>query len=427
MKNLLFSINIVFFSYTINAQVGIGTTEPNIFFDVKENRENTTNNSNSKDGIIIPQLTKLELASKANNTYNSTTLGTLVFVYDISGNFTGKPSIEQVSEIYKPGFYYFGSNNRWKSTEGDTSDDIWSNNSTNEYVKLKSKANGETRLNDTNIVINDLGYVGINNNTPTKRLNINAAITGTTPEFIKFNNLKDIDSNSNSSTLVIDTDGNVYKNDVENISGQIMRIPISGYTAGTNTGSTQGSIRLDFESSNESPACFVNGTRICNKNFINTIKGVTNTNLLVNQTIINANTGTIPRITERIVLPKGVYKIQIRLNGYYSNGNETNGNTIVKLAVGNKEFSVHNYYDRVFGAEAPTSIIFTDYINLNQDDYVDFLMDNWNTKEFIIIPHEDKGQIANPDYNPNQPTSSTNPININLRNIKSMVLIERLR
>ncbi|MBS7333152.1 MAG: hypothetical protein KIG88_06115, partial [Weeksellaceae bacterium] len=234
-----------------------------------------------------------------------------------------------------------------------------------------------------------------------------------------------INSNINSSTLVIDQFGNIYKNDVENLNGQIMRIPISGFTVSTNTNATQGSLRLDFDKSTISPACIQNGIKICDLNFINTIKGVTANELISNETL-TANTGTVPRITDRIKLPKGVYKIQIRLNGNYDNIVETNGNTIVKLAVGNREFSVHNYYDNIVGPNE-TSIIFTDYINLNQDDFVDFLMDNWNNKKFVITPNVNQGTIPNPNYNPSLPISDNNVLNYNSKIIKSMVLIERIR
>ena len=419
------------------AQTGINTNQPQATFEILELRENNNTIPSQHDGFLIPRLSKLELASKATNTYHEALNGTLIFVDRIDQVNTNLPSYNKVVEILQEGFYFFsGTKNRWVSTQGDISKDIWANNKSLKYLELNGTSGEQVRNSNSNVIVSDKGNLGINTMyisetddiidlEPQKRLDIDASIQANSKDYLKITNLKEIDSNINSSTLVIDQFGNVYKNDVENLSGQIMRIPISGFTLGTSGTTSQGSLRLDFNSSSIPAACIQEEIQICNSNFINTIKGV-NDNDLVSNVTLSGNTGTIPRITDRIKLPKGVYKIQIRLNGYYDNMIEANGNTIVKLAVGNREFSVHNYYDRLDGANAKTSIIFTDYINLNQDDYVDFLMDNWNNKKFVI-PYATGEIIANPFYDNNLPISNTNPINLIKREVQSLILIERLR
>ena len=437
MKKCIFLI-IQFVLLQFNwAQTGINIHQPDASLHISEIREDNSVISSLHDGLLIPRLSKLELASKTVSTYNETLNGTLVFVDNIQNVGSTLPSYHQVLEILQEGFYYFsGTKNRWVSTIGDISNDAWSNNKYANFLELKGTSNGQNRNNNSNVIISDNGFLGINtlylseneeliDLQPQKRLDIDAAVNGNANDYIKLKNLKEIDANVNSSTLVIDQEGNIYKNDVENLSGQIMRIPISGFTLGTSGTTSQGSIRLDFNLSSISAACVQGVIKVCNSNFINTIKGVRDTDLVSNVTLAGS-TGTIPRITDRIKLPKGVYKVQIRLNGYYDNMNEANGNTIIKLAVGNKEYSVHNYYDRLNGVNAKTSIIFTDYINLNQDDFIDFLMDNWNLKTFVL-PYEQGEIITNPFYDNNLPISTTNPINLIKRNVQSMVLIERLR
>lgn len=404
MRVIVLIISVFIYSYNLNAQVGIGTANTTVSLEIKEKKENGLNQVSINDGLMIPTVTKQELASKALNTYNYNVLGVLVFVNNVSEPLSG-PSLSQVTNITKPGYYYFGENNVWVATEGDLTPDAWKNDYINNRIELSSKSNDTPRDLNTQMVINDSGFVGLNNVNPQKRLDINATLNNTTTDYVRISNLKEIEANTPSSTLVIDSDGNVYKNDVENLNGQIMRIPISGFTIGTSSAS-QGSIRMDFNVNSNSPASFQNGNRVCNNNFINTINGINNSNLIT-EVITVGGLGTIPRTTERIKLPKGVYKVQIRLNGYYTNPtNASNGTTILKLAVGNKEFSVHNYHDLVVGPNLLTSMVFTDYINLNQDDFIDFLMDNWNSKTFEIIKD----------------------IDVNGKKVlKSMVLIERLR
>lgn len=109
MKNYLYNFKsfiIVFLCFSfnlINAQVGIGTNNPNATLEVSKS---LINENNSSDGIIAPKLTKLELASKTIGTYGTNQIGSIIYINDISGTISG-PSLSQVSEISSTGYYYF--------------------------------------------------------------------------------------------------------------------------------------------------------------------------------------------------------------------------------------------------------------------------------------------------------------------------------
>ena len=414
---------VLFGSIFTKAQIGIGTEQPTISLEIMQS-SNITTKFTDIDGIIIPTLTKQELALKESNNYQtSNSIGTLVYLDDVEATKTNQPSWSQVENIIEPGYYYFGKNGKWVAVKGDTTPDVWSNNPTNHYTELKSTSTGNTRVNTSSVVINDNGYFGINQTIPTKRLDINANPNGELvdgqpkKEFIKLSNLKEIESSLNSSTLVIDGDGYIYKNDVEHLVGQILRIPITGYTKG---GSTQiarvdeGSIRLDFNKTKESPACV---TSVCNKNFINTIKGVTDAHFKTET--LTQGSGTVPRTTERITLPMGIYKIMVKLNGHYTtstfidndsnNNNNSNirtGTVIVKLAIDNNEYSLSNFQDSTFGENSFTSVTYLDYIELKKESIIDFSMTPW-IRPFTIQPY----------------TADSNGNHV----ANSVVLIERLR
>ncbi|QTV05644.1 hypothetical protein [Faecalibacter bovis] len=64
----------LFASITSYAQVGIGTDLPLGTLHVKENRDATNNKNdvNSNDGILIPKISKSELALKQTTAFNTT-------------------------------------------------------------------------------------------------------------------------------------------------------------------------------------------------------------------------------------------------------------------------------------------------------------------------------------------------------------------
>ncbi|HEY4539473.1 MAG TPA: hypothetical protein VIG94_05655 [Faecalibacter sp.] len=400
----------------VKAQVGINTDNPKSTMEIRELRTNAVNEIITSDGIIIPTLSKKELALKENSVYSSLNIGVKVYVNDISGVING-PSIGQVININEKGFYYFSERLIWEKLVSDSTEDAWINNPNENRIELGTNSLGNERMSNSNVIITDNGFLGINSINPTKRLDINAATANNSTDYIKISNLKEIPSTDIINTLIIDNNGNIYKNDVENLNGQIMRIPIIGFRkGGDNANERQGSLRLSFDDGPISPAC----VNICNKNFINNIKGVTNNELLSNQILTNG-TGTNIRITERIILPKGTFKIQVRLVGHYNtpftpaptpqpSGTAYNaGTSILKLAIGNNEFSLTNYHESTYGNDALTSILYTEFIVLEEDDpekrTLDFLFDPV-VRDFTIIP-----------------SSTVNGNTVN----KSLVLIERIR
>ena len=418
MKNIynFLPIFIVLNGAFLNAQIGINTNTAKSTLDVREVRTNNINDVTTPDGIIIPTLTKKELAAKENTVYSNQNIGVKVYVNEISGTIEG-PSIDQVININEKGFYYFSERLIWERLTNDVSNDAWVNNPAQSRIELGTNSLGNTRIANSNVVITDNGFLGINIENPLKRIDINASTPNNPTDYIKLSNLKEISTTDVTSTLVIANNGYVYKNDVENLNGQIMRIPIVGFRkGGVNQNQRQGSLRLSFDNGTVSPACVT----ICNKNFINNIKGVTSNELLVNQSL-QAGTGTNIRTTERVTLPKGTYKIQIRLVGHYisafipapdppvANQVYNAGTSILKLAIGNNEFSLTNYQDSTYGDDALTSILYTEFIVLEDDD------PEKRTLDFLFDPVERDFKI----------TAST-AVNENTVN-KSLVLIERIR
>lgn len=103
---------IILISIGSKGQVGIGTTDPKSTLDVSTSINNTTTVS---DGVTVPRISKNELALKAVGVYSSEQMSTLVYVNDVTGGTTG-PSVSQVKEIIKEGFYHFNGT-KWVSNQ----------------------------------------------------------------------------------------------------------------------------------------------------------------------------------------------------------------------------------------------------------------------------------------------------------------------
>lgn len=109
--NFLFFI---FFIVSVDAQIGIGTDIPNATLDISKNTNTDIIIRNqAKDGLLLPKLTKLELANKLSTTYTNNQIGVIVYVTEVD-NVTNGQSINQVSLIDRPGFYYLGDDLKWK-------------------------------------------------------------------------------------------------------------------------------------------------------------------------------------------------------------------------------------------------------------------------------------------------------------------------
>jgi len=242
VKIFNFFLFILSINYTY-AQVGINAITPKASLETREKRASNLISSSISDGLLIPKLTLTELANKELSTYlnrtapnnyiNSNHEGTIVYILDGDDLINNRPttgaSLNKISEIVEEGFYFYGSDGNWKKLK--TGNDSWINNRTLSLIELNENSNGSTRISNKDLTINNNGFIGINNSEPTKRLDIDAG-----NDYISVRNLKTSENNSNLNALVIDNDGNVYRNSVKNYKDQVMRIPILESNTSTETG-----------------------------------------------------------------------------------------------------------------------------------------------------------------------------------------------
>lgn len=164
MKKHLLSLGFIGFCILANAQVGIGTTTPNASLDVVKS---TTNPTTTKDGIIPPNVSKLELASKVANTYSTLQTGAIVYVATIN-EVTTEPSVAQVANITTVGYYYFDGTVWQKMSAtagGDSTNDAWVNNPASTRVELGTTSTGIARTLGSEVVVTDAGRLGIGTGT----------------------------------------------------------------------------------------------------------------------------------------------------------------------------------------------------------------------------------------------------------------------
>lgn len=389
-----------FYAYS---QVGIGTDNPLSSLQVKESRFFDGENDNSKpDGIIIPKLTKAELASKGNSSYQSPIHeGVLVFVTDVSGGDSG-PSVSQVTNIHNIGFYFLNSQNVWEPLTGlgvDGTDDAWVNNPSQSRIELGTTSYGENRLPGTEVVITDQGNFGINVLNPTKRLEINASNNSNLSDFIKIENLSYPPANTMTKTLQIDSEGFISKREDVNIEGKILRLPL-----GRQNNIINGSPRtLTIEND---PLLSPNLT----PNFINLIPGFEK----------NSNT--------EFTLPAGLYKYEVRLIGYFDLESHKNSVSLTSY-VNEIKYSTHFYGSNTrigytVNKTNPnnitttfnqnyTSFIKSDFIELSQPSRIKFEVINHGVNNFTVMNYVSIGEEYEPGKRP--------------RSYRSVILFQRIK
>lgn len=185
-KNLL---TISFLSITIfyNAQVGVNTELPLATLDVKEKRTTGVNDTSAKDGVMIPKLTKTELASKTATAYTTAQNGTIIYLSDATGGTTGT-SVAQVTNINAVGFYYFDATASpmvWRKLDTDTNTNLYNTDGTLSSARVVTQgantlaftgtATNAYSVDGTTLSVdaaNDRVGIGIGTAAPTSKLHV---------------------------------------------------------------------------------------------------------------------------------------------------------------------------------------------------------------------------------------------------------------
>ncbi|WP_346984429.1 hypothetical protein [Chryseobacterium sp. POE27] len=212
--------------------------------------------------------------------------------------------------------------------------------------------------------------VGIGTATPQKILHVNANNNS-----IRFENLPSLSAGINSTGLVVDTNGDVYKNNTASTEGQILRI---GLNSNTYNAGSEAALRFNLNNDAAEMDVASNGA----SNFINTINGCT----ITENAVLTAGFGTPSRTTDRIILQPGVYKVQARIVGNFGAQNNSN-NLTIKAIVGNNEYSLISFSN---SSNAYGTAYFDDYIIIDTAQSLDFTIVPL-TSNFTIITKASPG------------------------------------
>lgn len=234
--------------------------------------------------------------------------------------------------------------------------------------------------------ISSAGNVGIGTSTPARRLHVNANSSA-----VRFESLATLPTNTAATGLVIDTNGDIYKNNTVSVEGQILRIGLNAATYATTT-----EVGLRFNS-NDTATEMGNAPNSA-PNFINTIVGGT-----INAGVAaTAGQGAPARVADQILLQPGIYKIQVRLVGSFAAASALN-NVFLKSIVNNNEYSLVNFTNN---SNQTTTYYFDDFINITGAA---------QTVDFTISPGT------------NTFTTSSSETPGTGRSYRSLILIQRLR
>lgn len=234
--------------------------------------------------------------------------------------------------------------------------------------------------------ITSAGNVGIGTSTPARRLHVNANSSA-----VRFESLATLPTNTAATGLVIDTNGDIYKNNTVSVEGQILRIGLNAATY-----ATTGEVGLRFNA-NDTAGEMANAPNAA-PNFINTIVGSS-----INAAVTAAaGQGSPARIADQILLQPGIYKIQVRLVGSFASASALN-NVFLKSIVNNNEYSLVNFTNN---SSQTTTYYFDDFINITGSA---------QTVDFTLSPGTNSFT-----------TSSSETPGVG-RSYRSLILIQRLR
>ncbi|MDR6159757.1 hypothetical protein QF023_003273 [Chryseobacterium sp. SLBN-27] len=147
-------------SLTFYAQVGINTNTPKSTLDVTAK---TTDGSRA-EGLIAPRLTGDQIQA-GDAQYGVAQKGNIIYATSVPTS----PSSKTAS-IVAEGYYFFDGT-IWQplgggAASGDTTNDAWINDTTNNMVKLVTKADGTGRTAGTEFIAKDNGQVGLGTAAP---------------------------------------------------------------------------------------------------------------------------------------------------------------------------------------------------------------------------------------------------------------------
>jgi len=392
MRKVILFLGTFVFPVCIHAQVGIGNSTPASTLDITGKASVIS----AADGVIAPRLTKQQLAAKSTGVYTALQTGSIVYINDTAAPAGTIPSAAQVVEITNTGYYYFDGS-IWKKMGNNADTSIYANDGTLSENRIVTQGASTLAFNATNVnafsvdgstlsinALND--RVGIGTIAPQRPLHVNANTSS-----VRFENLATVPSNISSSGLVIDANGDIYKNNTVSVEGQILRIGLNGVTYLT---SGEAGLRFGSVDSAAEMGNAPNGA----PNFINTIVGAAITDNIA----VGSGQGAPSRTTDQITLQPGVYKLQVRLVGNFSSLS-TNNTIFLKSIVNNNEYSLVN----ISNYTSQTSVYyFDDYINITG---------NAQTVDFTVSP---TGSTF---------TTSSNASPGSGNSFRSLILIQRLR
>lgn len=270
-------------------------------------------------GLLI---SSINLASTSDITsFNGTTPATSLLIMNTN------PAI---TNGFGTGYYYWDS--VWKKlavsgeTAGFTDWSLGGNtgvNSKTDFLGTTDAKNLILKTKGKEIVrLTGSGALGIGITNPTHALDVDAGDGG-----IRFRNLPTIATTSSANYVVIANDGAVTKSEAINSVGEFIRVGLNeGNILPTNS---QEALRFNLQSTAASMGTTPGGE----PNFLNSIK----------ESVISTNVtrpvgkGTYARTTDVITLPAGVYRITLRLTGYFLNNNN---NISFKIIIDNNEYSM---------------------------------------------------------------------------------------
>lgn len=362
---IVFTCFLVMGLNTISAQVGAIKNNPD--------KSAVLDLSGSGKGLLIPRINLVSLTDVV--TIEDPVEG--LTVYNTNANLVDGTG------------YYYWSSNTWKrilvsektdiatwALPGNTSttssnylgtvndaDMVFKTNN-NELMRVTSKSGSSTGK----------GALGIGVAKPDHKLDVDAGDGG-----IRFRGLPTTVTNVSTKYIVADSKGELTKTNFDNTAGQIIRIGVNAARI-IDYGWPDNEYALRCYSGNT--AALMGKAPNGASNFINTIGG----SAITSDELMSAGNGSNARYRDGVTLPAGVYKVVLRINGYFR-GSKISSSIDIKMILDNNEYSL---MESIGVSNSSTDIgaitgIFTDILNLPTTQTVDFAITVRGGGSFTII------------------------------------------